>query len=162
MPLRLVSALRDLVRDGTLAAGVLAFALPWPMFHWMVGQLHRPPKATAGLMLSACMTILVVPLWRRVALRRGNFYAGGGCLAAVTAWGGTVVLIWVSVIVVALASSNGVLASFTTGERLSHGLGTGMFISAFVAVATFPTMLALAGLALIIGWRGSGEFETRA
>ncbi|MFS8038274.1 hypothetical protein ACI7BZ_15190 [Xanthobacter sp. AM11] len=154
-------ALRELTRDGTLAAGLLAYALPSLAFYWLAERLDRPPRETAGIAFGAIMTVLVVPLWRWLAVRHGRFSAGGGCRAAVAAWIGTFGIAWLLSIAAAALYLNRLMPSATLGERVLHGMVDGLIIAGFTSVATFPAALALILLAVWCRWRRGAEFETR-
>lgn len=154
--LPLLTALRELTRDGTLAAGFIAYAIPFLAFRWLAGRLDRPPKETTGLLLGAIMTVLIVPLWRRLAVKDGRCSADGGILAAGAAWIGTFGIVWLVLIGGAAIHPNRLRPAATIGERLFDGTWFGLIIAGFTSIATFPAALALALLGVWFSSRSVG------
>jgi len=144
----LLPALRELTRDGTIAAGFIAYAAPFLAFRWLAGRLDRPPKETTGNLLGAIMTVLIVPLWRRLAVKDGRCTPDGGILAAGAAWIGTFGIVWLLLIGGAAIHPNRLRPAATIGERLFDGTWYGLIIAGFTSIATFPAALALVLLAV--------------
>lgn len=144
----LLPALRELTRDGTLVAGFIAYVVPFLAFRWLAGRLDQPPKETAGILLGGIMTVLIVPLWRRLAIKDGRCSVDGGILAAAAAWIGTFGIVWLVLIGGAAIHPNRLRPAATIGERLFDGTWFGLIIAGFTSIATFPAALALVLLAV--------------
>lgn len=148
--------LRTALRDGTLAAGALAFLPSWVSLERMT-VAEAQPTQDLGLIVGIAMAVLAAVLWRRLAVRHGRFRTEGGCTAAFAAWVATFVLAGIAGALLMMPATGGTGA----GPHFEFALWAGLLLAGVVGFATFPALVALLLLALWYGWR-SRAFETSA